>query len=111
MDINPGGSHLLVGDEGGKARLVTLRTSENKGGIEQTYSSPKFQGKRQDFPSVFATKGQAVLHGTLNGCALVWDKRKGTIVYGLKHPEGMDSHTRGLIVHDNDNVDGLFCIR
>lgn len=80
---------MLVGDDGGKARLITLRTNENKGGVEQTYTSPKFQGKRQDFPSVFATKGQAVLHGTLNGCALVWDKRKGTIVYGLKHPEGM----------------------
>lgn len=99
----------MVGDEGGKARLVTLRTSENKGAVEQTYTSPKFQGKRQDFPSVFATKGQAVLHGTLNGCALVWDKRKGTIVYGLKHPEGMENDTTCLIVHDN--VDGVFFSR
>lgn len=82
---------MLVGDSYGKARLVALRTNEDK--VEQTYTSLKFQRKRQDFPSVFATKGQAVLHGTLNGCALVWDKRKGTIVYGLKHPEGMEGST------------------
>lgn len=40
------------------------------------------------FSAIFATKGQAVLYGTVNGCALVWDRKKGTIVYGLKHPDG-----------------------
>ncbi|KAF8162830.1 hypothetical protein B0H34DRAFT_693093 [Crassisporium funariophilum] len=88
LDINPSGSHLLVGEDGGKAQLVTLRTKENKGSVEQKYTSEKLQFQKQkDFHAVFATKGQAILHGSVNGCALVWDRKKGTIVYGLKHSE------------------------
>jgi len=37
---------------------------------------------------VFATQGQAVLFGSVDGCVLVWDKDKGAIVYGLAHEEG-----------------------
>ncbi|KAF8164009.1 WD40-repeat-containing domain protein, partial [Pholiota molesta] len=89
IDIHPTGTYLLVAQEGGKAHLVTMRPNENKGNIERTYTSEKIQSMSQKaFPAVFATKGQAVLYGTVNGCALVWDRKKGTIVYGLKHPEG-----------------------
>jgi hypothetical protein len=50
------------------------------------------------FPAVFATNGQAVLYGTVNGCALVWDRKKGAIVYGLKHPEGTHLNS-SIVVH------------
>jgi len=61
------------------------------GTVEHTYTSEKVQSqaiKQKGFPAVFATRGQAVLYGTVNGCALVWDRKKCQIVYGLKHPEG-----------------------
>jgi len=40
------------------------------------------------FGAVFATQGQAILFGSVEGCALVWDMKKGVIVYGLEHEEG-----------------------
>ncbi|KAF8968318.1 hypothetical protein BDZ97DRAFT_1916158 [Flammula alnicola] len=91
IDIHPTGLYLLVAQEGGKAHLVTMKPNENKGNIERTYTSEKIQSMsmtQKGFPAIFATKGQAVLYGTVNGCALVWDRKKGMIVYGLKHPEG-----------------------
>ncbi|KAF9484904.1 WD40 repeat-like protein [Pholiota conissans] len=90
IDVHPTGTYLLVAQEGGFAHLVTMRPNENKGVIERTYTSEKIQSMAQKgFTSaVFATKGQAVVYGTINGCALVWDRKKGSIVYGLKHPEG-----------------------
>uniref|UniRef100_A0A8H7Y286 WD40 repeat-like protein n=1 Tax=Psilocybe cubensis TaxID=181762 RepID=A0A8H7Y286_PSICU len=89
IDLPPTGTYLLVAQEGGQCHLVTLKPSESKGVIERTYTSEKLQSlKQKSFPAVFATRGQAVLYGTVNGCALVWDRKKGVIVYGLKHPEG-----------------------
>ncbi|KDR81902.1 hypothetical protein GALMADRAFT_240187 [Galerina marginata CBS 339.88] len=89
IDIHPTGLYLLVGQEGGKCHLVTLKLGENKGTVERTYTSEKLQSlNKKGFPAVFATKGQAVLYGLVNACGLVWDRKKGTIVYGLKHPEG-----------------------
>lgn len=85
---------MLVGQEGGKANLITLRSNECKGSVEQVYTSAKLQAMTMPgFPAVFATNGQAVLYGTVNGCALVWDRRKGAIVYGLKHPESDPVHS------------------
>lgn len=92
IDVHPTGTYLLVAQEGGRAHLVTLRPSENKGVIERTYTSEKIQKLTQKgFAAVFATKGQAVLYGIVNGCVLVWDRKKEIIVYGLKHPEGEKS--------------------
>jgi len=85
---------LLVGQEGGTAYLIPLRPNENKGTIEKTYTSDKVTAHAaatpglKGFPATFATKGQAVVFGMTNGCALVWDRKKGSIVYGLKHPDG-----------------------
>ncbi|KIM49515.1 hypothetical protein M413DRAFT_438701 [Hebeloma cylindrosporum] len=88
IDVHPSGLYLLVGQEGGKANLVTLRSNESKGSVERIYTSEKLQSTTTlSFPAIFATNGQAVLYGTVNGCGLVWDRKKGAIVYGLKHPE------------------------
>lgn len=69
---------------------MTLKPNETAS-VERTYTNEKLQALTPNrFPAVFATKGQAVLYGTVNGCALVWDRKKGVIVYGLKHPEGKE---------------------
>ena len=41
------------------------------------------------FGAVFASRGHAVLFGSVEGCVLVWDQKKGSVVYGLDHGKGM----------------------
>ncbi|KAF9533587.1 WD40-repeat-containing domain protein [Crepidotus variabilis] len=89
MDMPASSSHLLVTQEGGSAYLVALRLTENKGVIEKTYTSDKVKAEGTGCGAIFATYGQALVFGSTNGCALVWDRKKGSVVYGLKHPEGM----------------------
>lgn len=99
IDVHPSGLYLLVGQQGGEANLITLRPNECKGSVERVYTSAKLQSMTTlGFPAVFATNGQAVLYGTVNGCALVWDRKKGAIVYGLKHPEGTHLNS-SIVVH------------
>ncbi|KAF9555573.1 hypothetical protein CPC08DRAFT_711928 [Agrocybe pediades] len=108
IDIHPSGTYLLVGVEDG-LHLLTLKSNENTGKIEQSYKSEKAlaqMGKRKGFPAVFATRGQAILYGMINDCALVWDRRKGSIVYGLKHPNG--DHVLAAATYDGrPGVEGL----
>lgn len=89
MDLNPGGSHVLVGQAGGCARLVGLRQVDNRGSIEQSYSCKETEARpNMALGALFATEGQAILFGSVDGCILVWDRKKGAIVYGLEHEEG-----------------------
>jgi hypothetical protein len=92
--VSPAGTHVLVGSVGGSAAMVALRKSENKGHIEQVYSCKDRDGWTPEwgdyeFGSKFATKGQAILFGSVDSCVLVWDRKKGNVVYGLEHDEGM----------------------
>ncbi|PPR00053.1 hypothetical protein CVT24_009009 [Panaeolus cyanescens] len=95
IEAHPSGSNLLVTQEGGQSHLVTFRAGENKGSIEKTYTSERLQvlgssnkgSPERRLPAVFATRGQAVMFGVLNSCTLIWDRKKGIIVYGLKHGE------------------------
>lgn len=96
IEAHPSGSNLLVTQEGGLSHLVTFRATENKGSIEKTYTSERLQvlasnknSAERRLSAVFATRGQAVLFGVVNSCTLIWDRKKGVIVYGLKHEEGM----------------------
>ncbi|KAF8061660.1 WD40-repeat-containing domain protein [Lyophyllum atratum] len=87
LDLTPSGAHVLVG-VGPHARLVGVRQPDNKGSVEQIYSCKETEARPSGgFGAVFATEGQAVLFGSVDGCALVWDRKKGTIVYGLEHDE------------------------
>lgn len=89
LDLSPTGSHVLVGQTGGCARLVGIRQSDNKGAIEQSYSCKETEARPNGgFGATFATQGQAILFGNVEGCVLVWDRKKGAIVYGLEHEEG-----------------------
>jgi hypothetical protein len=63
---------------------------DNKGNIEQVYSGKEADARVDNaFGAVFAGRGQAVLFGSVDGCVLVWDRKKGHVVYGMDHGEGM----------------------
>lgn len=80
---------MLVGQVGGCARLVGIRQPDNRGSVEQSYSCKETEARPNGgFGALFATQGQAILFGSVEGCVLVWDRKKGAIVYGLEHDEG-----------------------
>ncbi|KAF5386987.1 hypothetical protein D9615_001964 [Tricholomella constricta] len=87
LDLTPSGSHVLVG-VGTSAALVGIRRPDSKGTIEQAFTCKEMESRPGGgFGAVFATEGQAVLFGSVEGCALVWDRKRGAIVYGLEHEE------------------------
>ena len=89
LDLNPAGTHVLVSHIGGYARLLSIRHTNKKETVAISYSCKETQAHPDSgFGAVFATQGQAVLFGSVEGCVLVWDRKKGAIVYGLAHDEG-----------------------
>jgi hypothetical protein len=89
IDINVSGPRMLVTQEGGRAYLISLNANHNRGTIEQTYTSEKFHNSPTPmFPGVFAMRGQTVLYGYMQDCVPIWNRKKGSIVYGLKHNKG-----------------------
>ena len=87
--MSPTGSHLLVGQVDGKAVLVTMSHSSGTGRTEKVYKfADKEAPKARYFSSVFATRGQAIVHGSVDGYAVVWDRKKERPVYVLKHSAG-----------------------
>ncbi|KAF8352224.1 WD40-repeat-containing domain protein [Amanita rubescens] len=95
LDMSPGSSHILVGQIGGRARLVSTRQSGNRGDVEVSYSlKEKAQAQQSEdihsgFPgAIFAAAGQVVLFGAEDGCVVVWDRVKATVSYGLEHEKG-----------------------
>ena len=89
LDLDPTGSHVLVGQHGGCAKLVGIRQLDKKGQVERTYSCTETEARPNGgFGAFFATEGQAILFGSVDGCVLVWDRKKGAVVYGLEHEEG-----------------------
>ena len=93
LNLSPNGSHVLVGQVGGRARLVSGRQCGNRGAVEVSYL-PKEQLQQlsethSQYPgAVFAAAGQTVIFGSVEGCVLVWDKTKATVSYGLEHDKG-----------------------
>lgn len=60
--------------------------------MEQSYACKETELRPTGgFGALFATRGQAILFGSVEGCVLVWDKKKAAIVYGLEHEEGGSS--------------------
>lgn len=93
LDMNPNGSHVLVGQIGGRARLVSTRQTGNRGAVEVSYSLKDKAQQSDDIHSgypgaIFAAAGQVVLYGAEDGCVLVWDRSKATVSYGLEHDKG-----------------------
>lgn len=80
-----------MAQSGGRAHLVSIKQNDNKGKIEQVYAI-KDEGiiskMKHEFGAVFASQGQTVLFGSVEGCVLVWDKNKGNILFALDHCEG-----------------------
>ncbi|KAG6849085.1 hypothetical protein H0H93_011394 [Arthromyces matolae] len=82
------GSHVLVG-LGSKAYIIATRP-DNKGTVEWTYSCSEYDSRNMQlstFGAIFAAQTQAVLFGSIEGCVLVWDRKRAAIVYGLEHDE------------------------
>lgn len=80
---------MLAGQTTGDAQLVTICKAEKKGTLDQNYTCKELDAASGNaFSPVFATKGQAILFANVEGCVLVWDRKKGAIVYGLEHDEG-----------------------
>lgn len=93
LDMNPSGSHVLVGQVGGRARLVSTRQSGNRGAVEVSYSLKEQLQQPGDIHSgypgaIFAAAGRTVLYGSVDGCVLVWDRSRAIVSYGLEHGKG-----------------------
>ena len=76
---------------GGAILVGSLRQVESKGNIESVYSLTKESDGwvgRNEYGAALATHGQAVVFGPVDSCVLVWDRKKGNVVYGLEHEEG-----------------------
>ncbi len=74
--------------------MITHEPNAIKGKLDKFYVTPgpPVSGNEvANYSSIFATTGQAVVSGLIKGCALVWDRKKGNIVYGLRHPHGMST--------------------
>ncbi|KAJ7677277.1 hypothetical protein B0H17DRAFT_1079814 [Mycena rosella] len=85
IDINPTGTHALIAQAGGSACLVGLGSHEEKR-VGQSYLDTELRDG--GLGAIFATQGQAVVFGAVEGSLLVWDTHKGAVVYGMEHAEG-----------------------
>lgn len=88
IQLHPSGTQLLVGQKGGTAYLISHQPIEKKGTLETEYNAKTDDETEGTFTAIFATRGQAVVNGIKNGCAIVWDRKNGNMVYGLKHGNG-----------------------
>lgn len=88
IQLHPNGTQLLIGQKGGTAYLISHQLNENKGTLEKKYIAKTDGEGEGTFGAIFATGGQAVVSGVSNGSVLVWDRKKGNMVYGLKHGPG-----------------------
>jgi hypothetical protein len=79
-----------VGQVGGRSHLVGIRQDDSKGKIEQVFSNKEAESQvksSRNFGAAFASRGQSILFGSAEGCALVWDKN-GNVAWGLDHGGG-----------------------
>ncbi|PFH53593.1 hypothetical protein AMATHDRAFT_171530 [Amanita thiersii Skay4041] len=92
LDMSANGSHALVGHADGCARLVCARDASNRGSVEVSYPLKEQAQELNDalsgYPgAVLSAAGQAVIFGSVEGCVLVWDRKKATLIYGLVHEQ------------------------
>ncbi|TFK34858.1 hypothetical protein BDQ12DRAFT_688960 [Crucibulum laeve] len=89
IEPDPTGAHVLVGVVGGSCYMVGIRQSAiGTSGIEQTFSCNETERMPSGgFGASFASRGQAILFGCVDGCVLIWDREKAAVVYGLEHEE------------------------
>ncbi|PBK87540.1 WD40 repeat-like protein [Armillaria gallica] len=87
IDLNAGGTCALVTQTGGVARLVDLQ-ADRRGQVTAVYGNAETETRPSgESGAAFVANGQGVLHGSSGGCVLVWDMKKGSLVYGLEHEE------------------------
>jgi len=104
IDTDLSGNNALVSGENFGC-LVRLRAADSggpkAGDIARTFALPAHNKITGNAAALFVAQGQGVVFGCVDGCLLVWDTRKGTLVYGLEHESESEriycSHSR--LVH------------
>ncbi|KAJ4463345.1 hypothetical protein C8J55DRAFT_532102 [Lentinula edodes] len=94
IDVNPSKTNALITCHG-VSRLIGLQ-AEQRGRLEQSYTNKDTESnphQLRSFGACFIARGQGVLFGDIKGCALIWDTKKGSLVYGLDH--GLRTEERG----------------
>ncbi|KAJ3931387.1 MAG: hypothetical protein NXY57DRAFT_1048988 [Lentinula lateritia] len=94
IDVNPSKTNALITCHG-VSRLIGLQ-AEQRGKLEQSYTNKDTESnphQLRSFGACFIARGQGVLFGDIKGCALIWDTKKGSLVYGLDH--GLKAEERG----------------
>lgn len=111
IQLHPNGTQILIGQKGGTAYLISHQLNENKGTLEKKYIVKTDDESEGSFAAIFATGGQAVVSGVSNGSVLVWDRKKGNMVYGLKHGTGkVNNSGLGAIGLKRDAEDAILAI-
>lgn len=82
IDVDSEAGRALVSFADGHAVLFNLQPGA---GVERTYAPE--EASRSSFGALFAAGGKAVVYGTSQGCALVWDTLKAQVVYGMNNSE------------------------
>ncbi|KAL5490716.1 hypothetical protein ACEPAI_5550 [Sanghuangporus weigelae] len=110
VDADPANSHALVAQALGSAHLVdfalgNLRPFDR---VLQDYSlrdAEQQYGARgvHGFKPIFTDYGDAVIFGAIEGRVLVWDRRRGQIIYEMDH--GSDVHVQAVASFNSDNGD------
>ncbi|KAJ3785347.1 hypothetical protein GGU10DRAFT_269425 [Lentinula aff. detonsa] len=101
IDVNSAKTHALIGEHlacHGVSRLIGLQ-AEKRGKLEQSYANKDTESSPHQLHTFacFTARGQGVLFGDIKGCALIWDTKKGTLVYGLDHILGEEDHGQGMM--------------
>ncbi|KAJ3738814.1 hypothetical protein DFH05DRAFT_738011 [Lentinula detonsa] len=97
IDVNSAKTHALIACHG-VSRLIGLQ-AEKRGKLEQSYANKDTESSPHQLHTFacFTARGQGVLFGDIKGCALIWDTKKGTLVYGLDHVLGGEEHGQGMM--------------
>ncbi|KAH7914068.1 WD40-repeat-containing domain protein [Hygrophoropsis aurantiaca] len=104
LDVNSQGNQVLVSQSGGRAHLIGIQKSDNKGKVEQVYTTKDGEpntDQRQNFTASFSSTGRTVLFGCTDNHVLVWDKNKGDVVCGLDH--GEDETVQAVATFDHNS--------
>ncbi|KAJ6497155.1 WD40-repeat-containing domain protein [Mycena vitilis] len=87
ISINRTGMQALIAQAGGSACLVSLGVQDEKR-VGQSFLETDVRDGT--LGAIFTTQGKTVVFGTADGSLLVWDAQKGTILYGMDHPDQDD---------------------
>ncbi|KAJ7243435.1 hypothetical protein B0H12DRAFT_1131088 [Mycena haematopus] len=84
ISIGPPGKPALITQASGSACLVTLGLHDDQRVRQHFLETDLHDGS---VGAIFSAQGKTVVFGSVDGCLLVWDTQKGTVLYGMEHPD------------------------